>query len=82
MDIKLFRKTIGMTQQEFGALLGVTQGAVSHWERGASRPSGVQARVIITLSNGLVTLEEIYPAVAVSHHLNICMFKAARSPGP
>src|SRR5262245_49856693 len=37
-DIKRIRKSMGLTQQEFAAKLGVSFGAVNRWERGHNEP--------------------------------------------
>jgi transcriptional regulator with XRE-family HTH domain len=36
MDIKAYREKHQLSQKAFGALVGVTQGAVAHWEAGKS----------------------------------------------
>lgn len=38
MDIKAIRKELGLSQDDFAAILDVTQAAVWNWERGLSRP--------------------------------------------
>ena len=38
-QIERLRKEKGITQESFAAQLGVTQGAVSQWENGTSRPT-------------------------------------------
>jgi transcriptional regulator with XRE-family HTH domain len=37
--IREFRLLTGLTQEQFGAYLGVTYGTVNRWENGHSRPS-------------------------------------------
>lgn len=37
--IESVRKAAGMSQGELARLLGVTQGAVSQWEQGATNPT-------------------------------------------
>lgn len=37
--LKQLRKQSGLSQTELAAAIGVTQGAVSQWEMGASKPS-------------------------------------------
>ena len=34
MDVRTFRKSLGLTQTELGERLGVTQGTISKWEAG------------------------------------------------
>lgn len=60
MDIRSYRKSIGLSQRDFGALFGVTQGAVSQWERCVTTPSGIQAAAIVAFSKGEITLADIY----------------------
>lgn len=45
-EIKSIRKSLGLTQVEFAARLGVNQAAVCHWEKGIRRPSGPAAMLI------------------------------------
>lgn len=37
------REAVRITQREAAEALGVTQGAVSHWEAGRCKPSGAHA---------------------------------------
>lgn len=37
-EIRVFRRSLGMNQYEFAALLDVSQTTVSYWENGRSRP--------------------------------------------
>jgi transcriptional regulator with XRE-family HTH domain len=37
--LKQLRKQSGLSQAELAAAIGVTQGAVSQWEMGSSKPS-------------------------------------------
>lgn len=39
LNIEQLRREKGITQKDFAERLGVTQGAVSQWEKGFSRPS-------------------------------------------
>jgi DNA-binding transcriptional regulator YiaG len=48
-DIKIFRQSLGLTQQELADELGVTQVAVCNWENGVRRPSGSVLRCIAML---------------------------------
>ena len=38
-NLRKIRIQLGLTQKAFGKKLAITQGAVSHWERGISYPS-------------------------------------------
>jgi putative transcriptional regulator len=42
VDIAVLRKALGLSQLEFGQLLGVHLMTVSKWERGLARPSPYQ----------------------------------------
>ena len=37
--IREFRLLTGLTQEQFGAYLGVTYGTINRWENGRSKPS-------------------------------------------
>ncbi|MFH1438429.1 MAG: helix-turn-helix domain-containing protein [Pseudomonadota bacterium] len=39
-NVKEFRAQLGLSQSEFGKLLGVETRSVSRWENGTSRPTG------------------------------------------
>ena len=45
-QIRVFRKSKGLTQTALGALCGVGKASVSDWESGKSRPSGA-ARLLL-----------------------------------
>lgn len=40
VNVKEIRESIGMTQVEFSASLGISLGTLRHWERGDRIPSG------------------------------------------
>ena len=46
MDIKVIRKQLGMTQEQFAHELGVSFTTVSHWESGRFKPSPMAVRNI------------------------------------
>ena len=55
--IKEARSALGMTQEEFAAALGVTQGTVSQWEIGRTHPSfGLLPKIADVLQ---ITLDEL-----------------------
>jgi len=37
--IRVYRKSLGLTQQKLAGRLNVTQGLISQWERGGTLPS-------------------------------------------
>lgn len=39
--IREFRLLTGLTQEQFGAYLGVTYGTINRWENGPSQPSPI-----------------------------------------
>lgn len=47
--LKNIRLNMGLTQKQLSKHLNITQGAVSHWEKGISNPS-------VTLANKIVKL--------------------------
>lgn len=50
-EIISFRKSINLTQEQFAALLGTTQGTVNKWERGHRKPSRLYVKEINNLRN-------------------------------
>ena len=44
--IREFRLLTGLTQEQFGAYLGVTYGTVNRWENGRSQPSPIAMQLI------------------------------------
>lgn len=40
-ELKAFRKTLGMTQAEFAALIGVSLGTIKYWETGGRVPQAM-----------------------------------------
>ena len=49
-EIRELRERMGISQTEFGKLIGVEQTVVSRWERGANRPLRVYAEKISKLA--------------------------------
>lgn len=49
--LKSLRLRMGLTQKQLGKRLRITQGAVSHWERGLSYPSITIAAKIVKMAN-------------------------------
>lgn len=50
MKLISIRKKLGLTQKAFSKKLNITQGAVSHWERGLNCPSPEIAMKIVLLA--------------------------------
>lgn len=61
MTLIEWRKSQGLTQQDLADALDVTQSAVSQWEHGDSLPSGRLAAAIVELTQGQVSLNDLYP---------------------
>lgn len=46
IDVKSIREGLGLTQAQFGHLVGVDQSTISNWEKGETRPRGPAIKVI------------------------------------
>lgn len=60
--IRAVRATLGLSQERFAAVLGVSQRAVSHWERGTRTPT---IRALVKLSRLVAEWEGRYVGGAV-----------------
>lgn len=63
--IKKYRILAGLQQSELGKEMGLTQGAISHWELGARKPSLSACRQILAIlkAHGVeCTLDHVFPA--------------------
>ena len=49
-QIKKFRKSLGLTQTEFGEIVGVEKKAVTHWEQGKHTPHPIFRNIIVNLA--------------------------------
>jgi len=56
LKIRRLRASLGLTQEQFAAKVGVTFSTVNRWESGKSRPSPLAIRQI----------EELFPQLAKS----------------
>jgi DNA-binding transcriptional regulator YiaG len=45
-EIRQLRESIGLTQDDFGRLLDVSQKQISRWERGSSKPNRFYAALL------------------------------------
>lgn len=52
-DIRELRHSMGLTQQAFGSLLGLSFVTVSRWENGHSNPRGLGIVILELLSSAL-----------------------------
>lgn len=46
IDVRNIRESLGLTQAQFGELVGVDQSTVSNWENGETRPRGPAIKMI------------------------------------
>lgn len=51
-DIKALRAKLGLTQAKLAAKVGVTLGAVQHWEAGIRKPSGSAVKMLKRIGKG------------------------------
>ena len=51
IKLKSLRVSLGLTQKQISKRLRITQGAVSHWERGLSYPSVNVAGKLVKIAN-------------------------------
>ncbi len=50
-QLKQIRINLGLSQEDFGHLLGVTGATINRWERGAFKPSKLAVEKIKTILN-------------------------------
>ena len=65
--LSIARKKAGITQQQLAVLVGLTQAAIGHYERGRRTPGLSECRRIVAALNGLgvvCSLEDVFPAPA------------------
>jgi putative transcriptional regulator len=48
-DVKLIRKSFGLSQTKFSRLLGISPSTLRNWEQGLRRPEGA-ARVLLSVA--------------------------------
>ena len=51
VEIRVLRKQLGLTQEEFAHTIGVTFATVNRWENGKSKPSRLAIRILDTLTD-------------------------------
>lgn len=62
--LMLFRQQSGLTQSEMANAVGITQGALGHYEQGRRKPSLAMARKLVRVLNefgGNVTIDDVFP---------------------
>lgn len=62
VDVRAARKAIGMTQQEFAALLGVSPSGLRKWEQGQRQPNGAARQLIRVIEAAPDTVREVLAA--------------------
>lgn len=60
MDIKEYLETNSISQSEFARTIGVKQPTVHKWVHGLSLPDVRHARVIVELTKGEISLNDMY----------------------
>lgn len=53
IDVLKMRQNLGMTQEEFGNLLGVTRKTIINWEQGGGMPKSTSVRIEQMLEDGI-----------------------------
>ncbi len=63
-SMKSIREKLGLTQAELGLDVGLTQGAIAHYEKGRRKPGLEECRRIVSAFNARgaeVALDEVFP---------------------
>lgn len=60
MDIKEYLESNSISQSEFARTIGVKQPTVHKWVHGLSLPDVRHARVIVDLTKGAISLNDMY----------------------
>jgi DNA-binding transcriptional regulator YiaG len=60
MDIRGYLETNSISQSEFARMIGVKQPTVHKWVHGLSLPDVRHARVIVEITKGKITLNDMY----------------------
>lgn len=63
MDIRAYLSKHGLSQEEFGKLIGVSQGLVWQWLEGRTRITAERAKEIDEKTGGEVSKHELRPDV-------------------
>ena len=70
-SVKQLRKSVGLTQQAFANLLGLSFVSVNKWENGASAPTGLSEVLLELLAASL----RVHSAPHVASELRACKGK-------
>lgn len=68
-DVRVIRRSLGLTQQAFAELLGVALDTVQAWEQGVNAPSGASQhlmRLIDTLAHSSETRSKRHASMAAT----------------
>lgn len=66
-NLKKFREKAGITQAQLAEKVGMTQGAIAHYENGRRTPGLNECRLIVvalTSAGAACTLDQLFPAKA------------------
>lgn len=61
MDIKTYLEKTGLSQEQFGKLVGVSQGLVWQWIEGRTGITLERVRQIVDATNGEITAHDLMP---------------------
>lgn len=64
-DVKGLREALGLPQEEFARLIGVSARTVSRWENGESEPTALALKGIYRWQRMLARLQEVFTAEAL-----------------
>jgi len=75
-NMKTIRETVGITQAALALAVGLTQGAIAHYENDRRKPGLDECRRIVAALNATgadVSLDDVFPpsVVADSHHCGV-----------
>lgn len=66
-NLKKFREKAGITQAQLAEKVGMTQGAIAHYENGRRKPGLSECRALVAALNASgvkCTLDQLFPAKA------------------
>ena len=68
-NMKTIREKVGVTQAALAKTVGLTQGAIAHYENDRRKPGLEECRRIVDALNSsgaAVTLDDVFPPVTIS----------------
>jgi len=60
MTLEQYRQVQGLTNNRLAVLIGVDKSTISRLRRGVTRPTSDTARLIVAVTNGAVTMADLY----------------------